>query len=515
MPRLPSDSRKAAQGYDSSSDASLLPPNRAALIRNFLTDRAGRLRGTIADTKVWRFPASIDGCFFYSGEDAEDDRLLVVSGGNMYIGTPETPLTVPPKWDFTFLGSGFETDAQVRAAMFGTEMIFVQEGGITPLRFNGTNLYQCGIDAPTVAPDVTKASPSLSATAVKRGTVNYRYRYYDEFSRESEASPSTEVAFATANTQSAYIRLFPNWNGVDPQVRGAYIEATTAGGSVYYKIATLTRASGVTTHEDNAADATVSAGTVSAGTGRYSVPNAASCIASHKGYLFLNDTTNGYNVQISRLNTPTQFSTVTEVAASDGARLRIPGAREGNPVRQIAPFGSLLAVWLKEGFAFLWGDSSQDWKPRSLHIRGTVAPGSALRVDNGLWFLLDSSVYNLDYEGAFINAPVSREIDDDLRRHTTAEREAAVAEFHENRYCLSVGDTLYLYDFKAQGWVQYRRGELSLALALATNSAGAGTDAAGGEAFAGGGEVGGGNGSNGSGGIGSTPNNPIGGGGGV
>lgn len=469
MSLLPSDTKKAAQGYDSTSDASLLPPNRAALLRNFLGDRAGRLRASIADTKVHKFPANIDGVFFYTGEEAEDCRLLVVSAGTLWLGTPDVPLTVPPVWDFSPLGGGFETGAQVRAAMFGTEMVFVQEGGITPLRFNGTNLFQCGIDAPAAALVVTKAAPSLGASANKTGTVLYRYRFYDEQLRESEPSTSTTVVYTSGH--SGYINLFPSWVGIDPQVNGAYIEATTAGATTYYKIATLTRASGKTAYEDNALDATVSSGTVSAGLGRYSVPNAASCIVSHKGYLFLNDTTNGYDLQISRLNVPTQFSTVTEISASDGGRLRIPQAREGNPIRQVATFGSLLAVWLKEGFAFLWGDTTADWKPRSLHVRGTVAPGSAVRVDNGLWFLLDKSVYALDYQGAFVNTPVSVDIDEDLRRHTNAEREKAVAEYHENRYCLSVGDTVYIYDFKANGWTQYRRGGVSLALALATGQA--------------------------------------------
>lgn len=458
MPRLPTQNLPAPLGYDSTSDPQVLSPARAILVRNFLADRAGVLRASLGVNILRAFADGCDGMFLYQGAEPEDNRLLVVSGGVLYKGVPQTPLSDPPVWDFISVGSGFETGAQVRGVMFGTEFFFVQEGGITPLRFDGTNL--CTLGTPTPDPPTVTAAPPFGGVADnKSGIVRYRARFYDSQSREGEASSAVSVNYGSYVGYDGYVTLFPTWDTIDPQVSGAYIEATAAGGSTYYKIATLTRESGQVTYEDNLTDAQVQARTLAAGTGRYSNPNAASCIAAHKGYLFLNDTTTSNTLQVSRLYGPTQFSTVTEVAASDGARLQIPGARTGNPIRQVAQFGSLLGVWMEQGFVMLWGDTSESWKPRELHVRGTVAPGSAIRTDNELLFLLDESVYKMDYTGQFINNKISQEIDADLRQHSAEERQAATAQFIQNRYCLSVGDTLYIYDMTPSppGWVQFKR----------------------------------------------------------
>ena len=449
MPILPYETRKAASGYDSTNEVSLLPPNRAVLIRNFVFDRAGKLRGSLSHTFVENFPAGVDGMFHYQGNEAEDDRLLVVSGGVLYA----SPLD---NISFMAVDSGFLTGAQVRAAAFDDELFFAQEGGITPLRFNGESLFQLGIDAPAAAPTAIAGTPANSAAAKKIGNISYRYRFFDEKFRESEPSPSVTVAFGSPATLAGQITLFSSWADVDPQVQGAYLEATVSGASVYYRIATLERSEGEVFYEDNALDTIVQGGTVSTKIGRRSVPNKASCICSHKNYLWMNDTESPRQLQISSLNAPTYFSTITEIPASDGGRMTIPGARGGNPIVQLAQFGSLLMVWLKKGVVQIWGETLASFKPRELHVRGTVAPGSAIRVDNGLWFLLDASIYNLDYQGTFLSNKVSQETDADLRAHTIAERRDALATFAGNRYCLSVGDTLYVYDFTAQGWGQVR-----------------------------------------------------------
>lgn len=444
MPRLPYETRNAPTGYDSTNSPTMLQPNRAILVRNLVADSVGVLRGTLAWEQIKQFVGGVDGLFYYQGDTSDDDRLLVVSGGFLYSSPLDTLV-------FTPAGSGFDVGASVRAASFDDEMFFVQDGGIQPLRFNGENLYQLGMDAPP-APIAQAAAPT-TGTTVKTGTVSYRARYYDEKSRESEPSESVSLTF-TATTYDGHITLFSSWEGVDPQVKGAYIEATTAGGSTYYRIATLERASNEVFYEDNLTSAQVQAGTTSTGIGRRSVPNKASAICAHKNYLWMNDTESARQLQISSLNAPTYFPTVTEVAASDGGRMTIPGARGGNPIVQLTPFGSLLTVMLKQGIVHIFGTSLSNFQPRELHIRGTVSPGSVARVDNGVWFLLDTSVYNMDYEGNFINNKVSQEIDADLRAHTAAERRNALAVYCKNRYLLHVGGIFYCFDFTAGGWTQ-------------------------------------------------------------
>ena len=455
MPVLRSQTRPAPTGYDSTNDARLLDPSRASLLRNFVADRAGVLRGDIARSNVWEgLPGTPDGLVYYPASADTSDRLLASVGGQLYVGVP-TSTDRPPKWVFSSIpyGNGFTVGKPLRAALYGDELIIVQDGGLTPKRFDGTNLYQLGMSPPS-APQAFPGTPSGGASANTAGTRTYKVTFRDASARESDLSSGTSINYTTHTGKSGYITLFNTWSGIDPQVVEACIYTNVAAGALWYKIATLQRSENEVTFEDNLSNSSVQTGSVAAALGRYANPNSASCVAVWKRMVALNDTTQQGTLQISGVGSPTLFANPTDTAGVDGTRFVIPGAGVGNAIVQLIPFGSLLFVYLEHGMGQMWGDTSADMKYREVHIRGGVSPGSIVRTDNYVMHLEDDGVYRIG--GDFTLNKVSQEIETDIGRHTRAERLAAQGTFLKNRYILAIGDTIYKFDLTVGGWSQVK-----------------------------------------------------------
>jgi hypothetical protein len=447
MPRLPYQVVPAPAGMDCTNNPASTPPNKAQRIQNFLCDRAGYLRATLLLSNIKSdFPSGIDGIASWYDTDGNAE-LLVVSGGSLW-RADLTAKTTATGW--SVVGSGFTLGKIVRSVGYRQETIFVQEGGINPLRYNGDKLFLLGVPAPTVALSALPGVPSGGATGAKIGTISYLYTNYDELGRESDPSPVASVNFTTYTGKSAYLTR-PTWTGEPIQIHGSYLYANTSGGSVYYRIKNLVRP--FVSWEDNSPDNTVNTGTNAPLAGMNTAPNPASCIAIQeaKGHIFLNDTTNKTILQVNNIDAPTKWATVYRTSA-DGLRINaVPS--QNNQITAMAAFGSLLGVWSRSGFMQLWGDDVTNYTLRDLHETGTLATDSAKRCDNVL-LCLDTAgqVSSYDYAGGFNKTVISQEIENDLKGFTEAERQAAFAEYVDNRYLLSIGDTTYIYDFRSQGW---------------------------------------------------------------
>jgi hypothetical protein len=446
MPRLPFQVNPAPQGMNSSAHPALLPANRCQRLVNFRADRAGRLRACLKLTDVATFAA--DGISYYYGEEAEDDRLLIVADGLLYVGVPVDVEADPVEWTFSAVGGGFTAGKAVRSVVYNTETFFVQEGGIQPLRYDGVGLYQVGItppDAPVVAP----GTPS-SGSDNKSGTISYYLSYFDNRFRESDVSSGASINYTTHTGKAGFI--FIEW-GTDPQIYGAYVYATTSGATTKYRIATVLKSSGVFVVEDNFADNIVNTGTQAPNPGQYAIPNPASCIAIHKRHIVLNDTTDPSVLQINNLDAPTQWASVTTLA-TDGLRMNI-GTHQGAGINALEPIGSLLMVATRAEMLQLFGDAPSGNSPfqlRTLHEGGVLAPSSFKWCGNVIVALTtDGKVRTTGGEDTFLIHEISADIEADLRQHTPAELEGAVAEFIESTYVLAIGDKVYCYDFSAGG----------------------------------------------------------------
>lgn len=453
MPRNPTVTIPAPQGMNNSALPALLPPGRCPRLTNLRPDRAGRLRGSLKVTDVASLAASADGISFYYGEEVTDDRLLIVANGMLYAGRPIGTADAP-QWDMFAVGIGFEVGKPVRSAHYAGETFFVQDGGIAPLRYDGTGLYQLGITPPARAPFVLPRTPSGGVTDNKTGTIYYGYTYFDSRARESDLSPMASINY-TANT--GYCGDIGIEYGDDPQVVGAYIYATVAGSTaVKYRIGTLYKAKGETHLEDNLADATVSAAgaTQAPSPGQFAIPNPASVIAVHKRHIVLNDVTDGRILQINAIDAPTHWSSVT-YSAADGTRLSI-GTHQGAGINALEPIGTLLMVSTRAEILQLWGDAPSGGSPfelRALHSMGILAPSSFKWCGNvAVGLMADGKVWATGGADNFLAHELSADIETSLREHTATELEAAQADFLENTYILAIGDRFYFYDFTAGGW---------------------------------------------------------------
>lgn len=446
MPKLSVSVNPASQGYNSSDHPSLVPANRAQAIQGFICDQTGLLRASMELQTIAQFPAGVDGCAYWYGVSSDLDQMLVISGGSLWAANCLSISDGFATWGtFANVGSGFNTGQQVRWGFYDVETIFVQEGGIQPLRYDGNGLYQLGISGPVAAPLALPGIPSGGASSVKLGTIQYCYSYFDSKFRESEVGPLASINYTTFAGKDGLIKIE---FGTDPQIAGVYLYATTQGSNNQYRIATMLKANHTNLWEDNKLDTIVNTGTQAPHPGQFTIPNPASCIAIEKRQIFLNDTTNAKVMQVNNIDSPTQWADVT-VSPADGTRIAI-SASAGSQIVAMQPFGSLMAIWTRSGFMHLYGDNPTNFTLKQVHSKGCMSASSAVWCDNMVVALMqDGRFWNIADVYIFRIDPMDNDIQRDITAHTEAEKESACACFFDNRYMVSIGDTLYLYDFKA------------------------------------------------------------------
>lgn len=457
MPRLPHVTHPAPLGMDAATDPMLLPVGRAQFLQNLGGYAAGALSGMGLSDLLRHFASPIDGMHWHYGVTPEADRLLLAEGGVLWQARPVLPLTNPPTFlTWSIAGSGFETGARVRFVTYGGETIVVQEGGIQPKRFDGEGLYQLGITPPD-APTVITVAPPTGSSNKTAAVTRYVSSYADARLRESSPSAVTSVDYSASANSGNIGRIRVEWP-TDPQVTTIYVYATTGGGSIYYRIATLTHRSQVVV-EDNLADNTINTGSQAPAQGQYDVPQQASVVAIHKNHVLLNSTEDEDTLQINNLDSPTQWASIS-TAATDGVRLSIQ-SHQADAINAIIPFGSLSHVCKRSGTWLLWGDTPTDFQLRKVHEQGTVAPDSATRCDNMVCVLLSDGVYRSSFQDGFLLTKFSEEIDPLLEDYLrSAEGRAsyhrAAGQFYRNQYHLAIGDRMFIFDFDAPGWRTFR-----------------------------------------------------------
>lgn len=446
MPKLSVAVNPSPQGYNSSDHPALVPANRGQKIQGFLCDQTGLLRASMQTQTIHTFPVAPDGVAYWYGESSDLDQMLVISGGSLWVAKCLAVNDGFATWGtFANVGSGFLTGQQVRWSFYDVETIFVQEGGIQPLRYDGNGLYQLGISGPVAAPLAVPGIPSGGAASVKLGTIQYCYSYFDSKFRESEVGPTSSINYTTFAGKDGYIKID---FGTDPQIAGVYLYATTQGSNTQYRIATMLKANHTVIWEDNKLDSIVNTGTQAPHPGQFTIPNPASCIAIEKRQIFLNDTTSAKVMQVNNIDSPTQWADVT-VSPADGTRIAI-SASAGSQIVAMQPFGSLMAIWTRSGFMHLYGDNPTNFTLKQVHSKGCLSASSAVWCDNLVAALMqDGRFWNIADVYVFRIDPMDNDIQKDIVAHTEAEKQAACACFFDNRYMVSIGDTLYLYDFKA------------------------------------------------------------------
>lgn len=462
MPRLPAMTIPAPSGFNTTSDPALLPENRGQYLQNVFGDHPGVLRSNIQNRPLviaGTLTKSVDGMGIFYGVTVNLDWLILVENAQIWVETPVLdgsgrPL-FPPQWgNRTILtnssGVSLPVGKRYRMATFNNEVVIVADGGLQPLRWKAGDsaFYQLGVNPPST-PNLSDAGGGTKSG----GTYRYVATLQDNNgNRESSISAAASITIAANHNVSAVINT-----GTDPQVAKVALYCQPPGATSFYLIL-ATASPGVSqnvTITDTLTDAQITANAIASQAGENDVPHTASCVAVHKQRVVLNDTTQSAGMQLSNLNSATQFAS-TIYQATDGVRLTIPGP-PGDTIQNFAVFGSLLGIAKRYAIHSLWGDTANDFLTRPLHEKGCIAPDSFARCDDALLWLSDDDVYSTSFDGAFRLGNVSAEIQTLIDNYavTSGGRsmlEVAQSAYALRHYFLAVGTILYAFSFDAKGW---------------------------------------------------------------
>jgi hypothetical protein len=472
----------APLGVDATSDPSRMPLTSAQQLINWQNDRVGVIRATARVVNI--LPAGtlagllsslsgIDGIAYYYRFPSVNtslgftppgfpSQLMFVAGGVLYV-SQVTPTGYPPVFAYNFAiiaGSPpgparlFEIGKRVRHAAFRGEVLFVQDGGIHPVRYfggSGANAVGVGlVGLPT--PNAPDALFNTIAAGTKAGTFQYKCTFVDEQGRESSPSAPTGAFTADGSHMVAVTCGASNLaqlgapGTLGPVSMNFYVN--TDGGEVWYQIATGMRPD--RTYYDNLADAVVAAGIQAPLPGENDRPNPASLVAVHKNHVFFNDVFNPNALQISNTGSAAQYAQLY-FGAPDGERAIIVGD-QGDEITGMVGWGDVLHVSTRRNTYALYGDDTADFDLRPVHKKGCIAPDSVKRCNNVVMWLAEDGVYQGSYHTSPLCDKISKQIETYLRAHTQAELEDAVSEFYLNAYWLTIARRQYIYSFDSLAW---------------------------------------------------------------
>lgn len=210
-------------GYNPSQNPVLLQDNQAVVCENFRLDKVGSLVSrpgyeayndtVLADEVVQagalRVPAS----------PSTSELLVHAANGTLY--------SVAQTGAHTALDSGWGT---TRGKFLSAQDVAIYANGVQrPVAYDGTNVYDLGIAAPTTAPVA-----SVSGVGTLDGTYDYVYTYYST-SRAVESNPSASDS-VSPTVDAVSITFASSADASVDKVR-IYRRDTSAGGTSYLFLA--------------------------------------------------------------------------------------------------------------------------------------------------------------------------------------------------------------------------------------------------------------------------------------
>lgn len=464
---------------------------------NFLADRKGKLRGQVRArnlTFTSALSTNIYGLGFLpqqivtytSGPTPSTPavaRLAVNNGTQLTSYALNSPanagiLTFPPTFSGPGATIGVPSNLRTRFAAFQTELYGVQEqNNIVNYRMlNDGTWYGLGVFPSDLAVPFTGSLVTPGGPYLKEGNVQYMWTVEDNLGRESSPSAVITLSFGGAHASEAHLDWGATlWTGNAEWVT-FNIYATTGAGQVFYRITQITNKA-TTTYNDNANDATVSAGVVAPNFGQNDQPLPASIIVAHKNRVVMNVNNDANSIQVSNYGSATQFSTTgIDLAGNgqvknpnDGITFRISGDI-GNDITGLASHGTVLAIGRQRSTWVLFGDDITDFIPRKVSDHGNMSPDAMIRCDNEVIFLSQDGVYTLD--GQFNVTKISGEIEATFQsmmglptssgtHPNTGDMLTAVAYFVQRHYVLCIYDKQYAFNVDTRRWVTFDFGIVS------------------------------------------------------
>ncbi len=220
-------------GVNAQSDEISLAKNQVIEAINFNLTQVGALEKRKGYTSFAnQLSAAIDSGYYYKTSSV--DEFVVGSGGSLY----------KKNTDGTWTSIYTATNSDFSFAVIH-DRLFIVNGVDDNKKWDGTNLTNVGIQAPSSAPIL-----AAGAAGNLNGTYKYAVTFYRGGNYPCESNPSPLVEITVSNQQ---VDLSNIPTSSDPQVTARRIYRTTANGGTLYLVAEINDNT-TTTYTDNATD---------------------------------------------------------------------------------------------------------------------------------------------------------------------------------------------------------------------------------------------------------------------
>jgi|TARA_Y100000310_G_scaffold292578_1_gene321454 hypothetical protein len=273
MTYWPSYRQNNFRGINNKTDDFRIENEEASDGKNFLVDDEGTLKSRPGRAK--RNGTAISGTpdvlslFRYYHSDDSTVKLIASAGTDIWLGAETTP------FNFTSLETSLTSNVKWRFVQF-RDKVFGCNGTDSNWKYDGTNAIVMGVEVPNAPAVAIGASTGLT------GDYYYKVSWQVDSYEEGDAS----VASSLIQPSNEDITVTKPTNTPEGDVTDWIIYRTKAGGSLYYKVASV--AIGTGTYTDSTTDANLDTAS-EAPTDNNVPPVNADFIALHHRYVFLVD----------------------------------------------------------------------------------------------------------------------------------------------------------------------------------------------------------------------------------
>lgn len=348
-------------GKNSKYEVALIADNESPDCQNVTFDRgAVETRSgfqRVNTTSVGSF--AVDG-LYTRRDNTGAETMVLFAGTHMYALATTTFVTIASAQ------SVFTAGSRVGTAQMENNM-YIGNGGIIPMRYQGANFVRHG-----VYPQTVTATVASQAAGTLTGGYQYKLTNINSNLVESDVGPATTTfTAASATLRLTSIPVAPASFGVNSR----RIYRTAAGGTTFKKVADLGDNT-TTTYDDNLPDAGLGA-TAPTDNG---VPPKYNTIIFHQDRLFMNDSANGSFLWYTNRSEP------YTVASTN---FRIIGDSTSDLIKGFAVYENSLVIFCERTFWLLYMPSTDDttWvlvKGKSSY--GTKSPYCIFEYNNKIMF---------------------------------------------------------------------------------------------------------------------------------
>jgi len=291
------------------------------------------------------------------------------------------------------------------------------------------HLYTCGIVAPLADEFVAGPDPQWFRITddgepglAWESDYTYRMCWADDRYRLSSPGPDETLDMGPNPQRTPGVgraEIIITWPD-DPQVKYAVVYRAASGTTNFYACVPdgedtvwIARPATSTTTKvyERTTEANLVVGDLCPLPGQNDPPALASAMAIYKNRLWLNDRSYGkiennaavyedeesiVRVQISNLNSPTQFNSVAEPDDDALGASLVMGTDAGDRVVALGGIGSVMGVWNQRRFRYVTGNGPSDWDVEEGADVGCIGQQSLAYVQGRPYWLTEDGVYTFD-----------------------------------------------------------------------------------------------------------------------